>query len=101
MIQEIFIKSSEFQAKNEFLLVKPQEAPKETVTESGIILALHKSVLDVPTSGTVINLGQDIKDIKEGDFVMWPNTDGIDIKFNDGEFKLLRYKSIIGSKKNV
>ena len=56
MIQEIYINSTEFQAKNEFILVKPQEYPKETVTPSGIILALNKSVLDVPTSGVVINL---------------------------------------------
>jgi chaperonin GroES len=100
--QYVQIKSTEFQPKNEFLLVKPAEVERtEQKTESGIVLAIKPQVssLDRPSSGTVLAIGRDIEDIKEGDFVLWPNTDGIDLEFTDGVFTLLRYKSVIGSKK--
>lgn len=100
--QYVQILSTEFQPKNEFLLVKPQAAERtEQKTESGIVLAINpqKSSLDRPSSGSVIAVGSDIEDIKEGDFVLWPNTDGIDLEFVDGVFTLLRYKSVIGTKK--
>lgn len=97
--QEVQLLSTEFQSKNEFLLVKPAELPTEQVTESGLILAIKPSVIDRPSSGTVINVGSEILDINPGDFVLWPNTDGLDLKFIDGDFMLIRYKSIIGFKK--
>jgi len=96
--QEVQLLSSEFKAKNEYLLIKPEELPTERVTQSGLIIAIKQSVLDRPSSGAVITVGSDIKDIEPGDFVLWPNTDGLDIKFIDGDFVLLRYKSVIGSK---
>lgn len=96
--QEINIKSTEFQAKNEFILVKPVTV-QEKVTESGLVLAFQPSVLDVSTSGTVVNVGKDIKDIAEGDFIIWPASDGLELQFLDGLFRLLRYKSVIGTKK--
>lgn len=96
--QEINIKSTEFQAKNEYILVKPVEI-QEKVTESGLVLAFKPSVLDVSTSGTVVNVGKDITDIVEGDFIIWPASDGLELQFLDGLFRLLRYKSVIGSKK--
>lgn len=97
-IQEINLKSTEFQPKNEFILVKPVEI-QERVTESGLVIAIKPSVLDVSTSGTVVNVGKDIEDISEGDFIIWPASDGIELRFTDGLFRLLRYKSVIGSKK--
>lgn len=97
-IQEINIKSTEFQAKNEYILVKPVEV-HEKVTESGLVLAFKPSVLDVSTSGTVVNVGKDITDIQEGDFIIWPASDGLELQFLDGLFRLLRYKSVIGTKK--
>ena len=96
--QEINIKSTEFQAKNEFILVKPVTV-QEKVTESGLVLAFKPSVLDVSTSGTVVNVGKDITDIAEGDFIIWPASDGLELQFLDGLFRLLRYKSVIGTKK--
>lgn len=100
--QKVNILSTEFHPKNEYLLVKPEAIESgEKVTESGIVFAIKQkpSSLERPTSGTVISVGKDIDDIKEADFVLWPGTDGLDIEFNDGEFILLRYKSVIGSKK--
>jgi co-chaperonin GroES (HSP10) len=100
--QEVNILSTEFQPKNEYILVKPEELPKgEKKTESGLIIAIQQntSALDRPTSGTVVSVGSDIEDIAEGDFILWPGTDGLDMQFNDGEFMLLRYKSVIGKRK--
>ena len=100
--QRVEIESTEFHPKNEYVLVKPAELEKgEKKTESGLIIAIrqNESALDRPTSGKVISVGSDIDDITEGDFVLWPNTDGLDLEFNDGIFMLIRYKSIIGSKK--
>ena len=97
--QRVEILSTEFKPKNEYLLVKPSEMQTEKVTESGLVIALKpQSSMDRPTSGTVIAVGQDIEDIKSKDFVLWPNTDGLDIEFIDGIFILLRYKSVIGTK---
>lgn len=96
--QKVELLSYEFQPKNEFILVKPAEHRKEAITPGGLIIPINQSSLDRPTSGTVIAVGKDIKDIPIGEFILWPNTDGLDIEFMDGEFILLQYKSIIGSK---
>jgi len=100
--QQVSLLSSEFQPKNEYILVKPEELKaQEKITDSGIVLAIQPKVssLTRPTSGPVVAIGKDIEDIKEGDFILWPGTDGLDIEFIDGVFTLLRYKSVIGSKK--
>ena len=100
--QQVNLESTEFQPKNEYLLVNPEALEKgEKKTDSGLIIALaqNTSSLIRPTSGKVVAVGKDIEDIKEGDFVMWPGTDGLDIEFTDGLFVLLRYKSVIGSRK--
>lgn len=97
--QKVPLKSSEFQPKSEYALVKPAEQKEET-TSGGIVLpTLNKSALDRPSSGEVISVGSDITDIAPSDFILWPDTDGLDLQFQDGDFVLLRYKSIIGSKK--
>lgn len=99
--QRVEMLSTDFQPKNEYVLVNPAEQLKEQTLDSGIVIALQpQSSLDRPTSGTVISVGSDIEDIKEGNFILWPNTDGLDIEFIDGVRILLRYRSIIGSKKN-
>lgn len=98
--QRVELLSTNFQPKNEYILVKPADHPTETMTPSGLVVALRpQSSVDRPTSGVVLAVGSDITDIKENDFVLWPNTDGLDIEFTDGIFMLLRYKSIIGSSK--
>jgi co-chaperonin GroES (HSP10) len=99
--QIVDILSTEFQPKNEYVLVKPIELKKEEITASGLVISLNKNQrsFDRPTIGEVISLGTDIKDLTEGIVVIWPMTDGLDIEFIDGKFILLRYSSIIGSKK--
>lgn len=98
--QVIPINSTEFSAKNEYVLVKPTELETEKVTDGGIILQINRNPgANRPTLGTIVSYGGDMQDIKAGDTVIWPETDGIDMEFDDGHFVLLRYKSIIGLKK--
>lgn len=101
-MQRVKINSTKFQPRNEYILVKPVELDKgEETTESGIVLSFsqNNSIVDRPTTGEVVEIGKDIEDIEKGMFVVWPETDGIDLEFDDGEFMLLRDTSIIGIKK--
>lgn len=100
--QKIGIESKDFQPRNDLILVKPVALEKgEETTDSGIVIAItqNQSITDRPTSGEVISHGTDCAGINVGDMVIWPETDGIDLTFNDGEFMLLREPSIIGFKK--
>lgn len=101
--QRVYINSVEFQPNDELILVKPVELKKEEVTMSGIIVSTRKeSVIDKSTSGVIISIGKavnKINDFQIGDTVFWPNTDGIEFEFEDGDFLLLRDKSILGTKK--
>lgn len=94
------LKSSEFIPLNEFLLVKPKEMDTEEKSDFGIVLGQNKSITNRAGSGHVISVGRDIKDITSADYVLFPNTQGIDIEFSDGKFLLLRYTDIIGMKKH-
>lgn len=100
-LQQVYIDSSEFKPKKDNILVKPIELKHEKVTESGLVVQVNanRSVTDRPTMGTVVAVGDDVQDISVGDVVFWPITDGLNFEFNDGIFILLRYESIIGSKK--
>lgn len=98
--QEVALFSTEFQPKNEYLLIKPQALETERITGSGIVIqSNNRSALHRPTYGEVLSVGKDIDDIITGDFVIWPVTDGLDMELLDGDFMLLRYKSVIGMKK--
>ena len=50
-----------------------------------------------PTTGTIVSVGKSDK-YKPGDFVVFPSTDGLDFKFTDGQFLILRLESLIGKK---
>lgn len=100
-LQNVKIKSSEFQPKADNILVKPIELESEKVTDTGIVFEINanKGVADRPTMGTIVAIGKEVEDVSEGTEVFWPVTDGIDFEFTDGTFTLLRYESIIGSKR--
>ena len=108
-MQEIKLNSTEFQPRSEYILVKPELPDSEVKTQSGIIIGASKkspSPTNRPMSGTVIAVGCAIQDIKEGDYVIYPNTDGLDLKFLDSDpaieeaqFVLLRDKSVLGKRK--
>ncbi len=99
--QIIELDSSEFKPSKDLMLVRPEKVVSEKISAGGIIMPTAKnSIMDErPTSGIVVAIGESIEVAKEGDFVIWPAQDGIDLEFNDGDFLLLREKSIIGFKK--
>jgi len=103
MLQEIKMYSKDFQPLQEYLLVKVDSVSNTETTKSGLIVVNRKSVTQRPCSGTILSLGKECTELSVGDYVVFPDTDGIDVKFLDSdltkeqpEFLLLRYKSIIG-----
>lgn len=106
VLQEIKMKSTEFQPRGRYVLIKPDIISTEIKTDFGLVLSVQKSVIDRPVSGIVLAKGDECDIIEVGDYVIFPNTDGIDLKFEDSDpvaemaqFMLLRYESIIGYKK--
>ncbi len=98
--QQIDMVSSEFIPNSLYILVKPASAVEKT-TAGGIIVPLTKkrNTFDRATSGVAIAVGEEVENIKTGNYVIWPSTDGLDLEFDDGEFILVRQASIIGFKK--
>lgn len=99
--QRVYVNSNEFKPSKDLILVKTDTLKTEEVSTSGIVLSInkHNSVVDRPSSGTVIEKGSDVKDININDTIFWPDTDGINFEFDDGEFLLLKQISVIGTKK--
>lgn len=101
-IQQVSMESTDFKPRKTFALVDPQELDRgEKVTESGLVISLKQntSSIDRPSSGYLVAVGDEIEEYKEGDFVCWAYTDGIDMEFFDGPKVLIRYESILGMKK--
>lgn len=102
MEQIINISSSEFAPLNDYLLVKVDKLDDLEKTAGGILLYAKPSVTQRPGCGIVLAAGGNCVEIKKGDYIVYPNTDGIDVKFTDSDednkFILLRYKSVIGKK---
>lgn len=92
------MKSEEYCALDKYALVKVDEQSTEETTGSGIVISTRRSVLDRPCFGTVVAIAKNDKGVEKGDKVVWPNTDGIDAEFLDGDFLILKVDSIIGKK---
>jgi co-chaperonin GroES (HSP10) len=105
-MQTIPCKSTEFVALGENILVSTEIISGEQKSAGGLILGIEKAnCINRPMCGKVISVGADNKNVKIGDTVLFPKTDGIDIKFNDCKdevldfntgFILLYSKSILG-----
>ena len=100
-IQRIYINHNDFQPTEGLVLVRPIELKKEEVSSGGIITEIRKeSVIERPTAGEVISVGKDCLNAEVGKIVFWDMQSGLDIEFDDGEFILIRDKTIVGTKKN-
>ena len=87
----------------DFVLVKPDKVVVDEVSNLGIIIQHKPSVTNRPCSGVVLARGPECSNLEAGDYIVFPDTDGIDVKFLDSDksddspqFMLLRFKSIIG-----
>lgn len=103
MLQQIKMNSTEFQPLADYVLVKPDKVCLDEVSNLGIIIQHKQSVTNRPCSGVVLATGPDCVNLTKGDYIVFPDTDGIDVKFLDSDnsedgiqFMLLRFKSIIG-----
>ena len=100
MTQRIYTAHTEFQPTEGLVLAKPIQLKKEEESSSGIVLAIRKeSVVERPTYGEVLAVGDDCKNAKVGETIFWDMQGGLDLEFDDGEFILIRDKTIIGTKK--
>ena len=60
------------------------------------LVKISKSMVDSrPVTGTIISIGEN-SEYKKGDTVVFPSTDGLDFKFDDGQFLILKIESLIG-----
>ena len=101
MTQRLYVNSSEFVPTEGLALIKAVQLKQEETSVSGIILSIRKeSVIERPTAGEVISVGKDCLNAEVGKIVFWDMQSGLDIEFDDGEFILIRDKTIVGTKKN-
>jgi len=76
---------------NNKVLITP-DSIKET-TESGIILS--KAEAEIPNTGTVISAGNKVKELKEGDYVIYQPMHGMKINHEDIEYLMFPESSVI------
>lgn len=97
--QRVYMNSNQFEPRGKLMLIKPGELKSEEVSESGLVISIRKeSVIDRPSFGEVVAVGNEAE-YKIGDKLFWPQTDGIDFEFDDGNYVLIRNESIIGREK--
>lgn len=73
------------------VLITPDKI-KET-TDSGIIIS--KAEAEMPTKGIVVSAGNKVKELKEGDYVIYEPRHAMRIKHEDEEYLMFSESSII------
>ena len=76
---------------NNKVLITP-DTVKET-TESGIILS--KAEAEIPNTGTVVSVGNKVKELKEGDYVIYQPMHAMKINHEDVDYLMFPESSII------
>ena len=88
--------SEKFVAGKKYCLVKPVIPDPIEQSKSGIVIGISKTMMDSrPVTGEIISIGESTE-YKKGDTVVFPSTDGLDFKFDDGQFLILKIESLIG-----
>ena len=100
MIQNKSMTSKEFKVLQNFVVAKPVPLETGEVLEGGVIIDTEQnnSIINRPTTGTVITVGPEVKSVSIGDTVIWVEQDGMEMQFSDGEFLILKETSILGYK---
>lgn len=101
-MREIFSNccSEEFHLTKGLCLIKPDETSDTLELQNGIIYEVdrEKSIIYRPCSGTLIKGSDSISN--NGCYrVFFPSTNGLDVKFSDGDFIILQEKDIVGFQK--
>ena len=99
-MQIIQMHSTQMQCFKGYVLIKPIYPNTEVKSDSGVIMQLTANVIEKrPGTGTVVTGCS--KHVNPGDFVVFPPTDGLDCRFDDGDFILLKTSSIIGKRESL
>lgn len=92
--------SANFTPVSNTFLVKADEFPTEKTTKSGLIVPINEPPSNSrPCTGTIVSVGKHLESdvvYKANEKIAWASTDGLDLEFDDGDFLLIRLKSIIG-----
>lgn len=104
MIQNKNMTVQEFVPMQNFIVVDRVELDKgpEIAEGSEILISMEQnnSIVDRPTTGTVLRAGKEAENVKVGDEVIWVEADGMEMMFKDGEYLILRENSILGYKES-
>ena len=73
------------------VLITPDEI--EETTQSGIIIS--KAEAEIPTKGIVVSAGNKVKELKEGDYVIYEPRHAMRINHEDKEYLMFPESSII------
>ena len=76
---------------NNKVLITPDNV--EETTDSGIILS--KAEAEIPNKGIIISAGNKVKELKEGDYVIYQPRHAMRIKHEDIEYLMFPESSII------
>jgi chaperonin GroES len=76
---------------NNKVLITPDSI--EEITDSGIILS--KAEAEIPDKGIVISTGNKVKELKEGDYVIYQPRHAMRIEHKDTEYLIFPESSII------
>lgn len=82
-----------FQPLGKRVLIERQEEMKTTAT--GIIIPDNASK-EKPLFGKVIAVGSDVKEISEGDNIVFAKYCGTDVKLDDKDYLILKIEDILG-----
>jgi hypothetical protein len=101
MITHRDIPSERFYPEAGLLLIKPRELPKGEVKHGELIIEMeqNQSVVDRPTFGEVIAVGEDVDSSYINSNVIWVEHDGMDLELQDGGFIVIKLKSLLGKVK--
>jgi chaperonin GroES len=75
----------------DWMVIKP--TPLETMTKGGLFIP--DSVQQKPKTGTVVAVGKDVKEAKEGNYVLFGKMAGIHINVEETEYLMMRENDVI------
>lgn len=77
---------------NNFIIVEVQKVERKTA--SGIFIA-GSDTIDTTNKGNVVAVGNNVKDIKDGDIVLFTRDCGIPVKFDEKDYLILNQDKIL------
>ena len=88
-----------FKPHGEKILVIPdEESGGEQTTESGLVIPeSYESLKNVPVTGLVVEVGDDVKGIKKGDILVYQKLFELSVDINGVLHIIIEAKNVVGS----